>query len=276
MLEGGGMREFYTMGILDVFLDEKISFDYVVGVSAGACAACSYLSGQRGRNKRINTAYLGDKRFLSLRNFVKTGSLFGMDFVFDEIPKKLDPFDFEMFSANKSEFRIGVVDAMSGETIFVEKNDTHDLLTLLRASSSIPGYSPPVMYNGSLYFDGGMSEPIPVKRAFKDGCDKVVVILTRDGSYIKKKERFLGLSGLFIKKYPQMLKILEKRHTEYNAVREELKELEKQGTVMILKPTTNPGIGRFTKERSALESAYNLGVSDVKARLEEIRRFIAV
>ena len=49
VLEGGGMRGIYTTGVLDAFLDERLFFDYVIGTSAGASHALSYLSRQKGR-----------------------------------------------------------------------------------------------------------------------------------------------------------------------------------------------------------------------------------
>ena len=49
VLEGGGMRGVFTAGVLDWMLDHKMEFEGCVGVSAGACHACSYLSHQRGR-----------------------------------------------------------------------------------------------------------------------------------------------------------------------------------------------------------------------------------
>ena len=110
VLEGGGMRGLYSTGVLDCFLDQDIMTDYVIGVSAGACHGVSYVSKQRGRSFRINTDYLGDKRYLSLRNFLKTKSLFGMDFLFDEIPHKLDIFDYDTFLNSPCEFKLAVTD----------------------------------------------------------------------------------------------------------------------------------------------------------------------
>ena len=83
VLEGGGMRGMYTIGILDYFLDAGINFDYVIGVSAGACNGVSFVSKQKGRSYRINSNYIDDKRYLSVSNLIKEGSLFGMDFLFD-------------------------------------------------------------------------------------------------------------------------------------------------------------------------------------------------
>ena len=39
---GGGMRGVYTAGIYDYLLDQKITIDYGIGVSAGAANTVSY------------------------------------------------------------------------------------------------------------------------------------------------------------------------------------------------------------------------------------------
>ena len=62
VLEGGGMRGLYTIGVLDCFMDRDFKTDYVIGVSAGACNGVSYVSGQRGRSLRIDQNYLMDER----------------------------------------------------------------------------------------------------------------------------------------------------------------------------------------------------------------------
>ncbi|MFV0352289.1 MAG: patatin-like phospholipase family protein [Oscillospiraceae bacterium] len=89
--EGGGMRGVFTAGVLQSFLEARFVADELVGVSAGASNGMSYVSGQFGRGYRTNVDYAGDKRYISFRNWVRTGSLFGVDFVFGEIPKKIRP-----------------------------------------------------------------------------------------------------------------------------------------------------------------------------------------
>ena len=79
VLEGGGMRGVYTAGVLDYFLEKNIAVDGVIGVSAGSCHGVSFLSKQYQRNLRVNLNYLDDPDYLSMRNFLKTGSIFGMD-----------------------------------------------------------------------------------------------------------------------------------------------------------------------------------------------------
>lgn len=149
VLEGGGMRGLYTNGVLDCLMDNHFEADYVIGVSAGACSGVSYVSGQRGRSYRVNTGYVDDKRYVGFESLVKTKSMFGMDFIFDEIPNHLDPFDYEAFLASPMEFVTGVTDADTGRPVYFTKEAVRPGdSTLLRASSSIPVFSPVVEFMG--------------------------------------------------------------------------------------------------------------------------------
>lgn len=181
VLEGGGMRGVYTAGVLEYFLEQDLSFPYVIGVSAGACNAASYLSKQKGRNRIVNVDYVTDPRYISWRNFFKSRQFFGMDFIFDEIPNKLVPYHFEEFYKNQSEFVIGTTDCHTGKPVYFNRKDYgKDVLKVLKASSSLPFISPEVDFNKRVLLDGGISDPIPIKKAQQDGYKKNIVILTRN------------------------------------------------------------------------------------------------
>lgn len=275
VLEGGGMRGLYTIGVLDYFASYNIKFDYIIGVSAGACSGTSYVSEQPGRNYRVNTEYLSDKRYLSVSNFIKTGSLFGMDFIFDEIPNKIDLFDFDTFLKSDCEFVTGVTDVKTGKPVYFgkdvyENNDT----TILRASSSIPVFSPPVKFRDGIYLDGGTSDPIPIRKAISDGCDKIIVVLTRDRNYIKSKESFRPIYKTILRKYPEMIKTLDIRDSVYNETRKFLFELEKQKKIIVLAPSVPPVADRFEKSIDKLNVIYELGKSDAADKIDEIIEYI--
>lgn len=274
VLEGGGMRGLYTAGVLDGLTDAHWLPDYVVGVSAGADNAASYLSGQRGRNFRINTDYLKDKRYLSVHNFLRTKSLFGMDFIFHEIPNKLDPFDYKAFASCPCAFEVGVTEVETGKTAFLgrepmEKGD----FSALRASSSIPVFSPIVEIDGKKYLDGGTSDPIPVRRALEWGCDRVVVVLTRERGYRKKPEGFRRVYRRAFRAYPHMIHTLDIRHQVYNQTLEALAEWERRGKALVIAPEEPLGIGRFEKDKEKLTAVYRLGVKQTAAMMEQIRIF---
>ncbi len=273
VLEGGGMRGLYTCGVLDCFLDHHLLVDYVIGVSAGACHGVSYVSMQRGRGFRINTNYLHDKRYLSLRNFIQTKSLFGMDFIFDEIPHQLDPFDYETFLSSPCEFKLGVTDALTGQCVYFDKSHLNHDSTLIKASSSIPVFSPVVRYQGRDYLDGGTSDSIPVKQALADGCDHVIVVLTRDRDYIKKPEGFRSIYKNVLKKYPNMIKALDHRHAMYNDTLSLIKELEARGQATVIAPHSPVKISRFEKDKEKLKKLYDLGYQDALETLDRLKQW---
>ena len=264
VLEGGGMRGIYTVGVLDHFLEQNMFPDYVVGVSAGACHGVSYISKQHGRSYRINTGYLKDKRYASIWNYMKTKSIFGMDFLFDEIPHRLDPFDYDAFLSSPVELAVGVTDVHTGKPVYFYKEEFNRNSDVLRASSSIPVFSPIVEYKGGKYLDGGTADPIPVKKAIEDGCTKLIVILTRDRNYVKTPEKFRMIYRKTFKEYPEMIRLLDERHEIYNQALACINGLEKEGKAVVIAPSSPLTIGRFEKNLPKLEQVYQLGRRDAE------------
>lgn len=263
VLEGGGMRGLYTIGVLDVLMENDITFPYCIGVSAGACNAVSFISNQKGRAKRVMMDYISDKRYLSLSNFLKERSVFGMEFIFNTIPHELDLFDYDTFLKSDCEFKAGVTDVLTGKPAYFGKDHMVYDSTVLRASSSIPMFSPMVEIEGRKYLDGGTSDPIPVKKALEDGCDKVLVVLTRDRGYVKSPEKLKGLYHRMFKKYPAMIDLLDNRHNIYNQTKEFLFDLEKQNKAVVVAPSEPLKIDRFEKDPQKLEEVYQLGRKDM-------------
>ena len=163
VLEGGGTRGAYTSGVLEVFLREGITFPVAYGISAGACNALSYISGQKERNFRIFYEYITDERYLSITSLYKTGSLFGFDFIFGELFHELLPLDYEAFFQSSMELKAGATDLRTGRAVFFGKDEMDADLTPVRASSSLPFVSPIVSYKGYELLDGGCAMPIPLE-----------------------------------------------------------------------------------------------------------------
>lgn len=272
VLEGGGMRGIYTVGVLDAFTKYNFMPDYLIGVSAGASNGVSYISRQEGRALRTNIDYIGDRRYLSWSNYIKTGSLFGMDFLYEEIPQKLDPFDYESFFKNPCDFKVGVTNAETGKAEFYGKASLHDGATVLKASSSIPLVANPVSYRGNIYFDGGTAAPIPVGEALKDGCDKVIVVLTRDRNFVKPPLRCFPLVAYKMRKYPAMVDLLKRHHEVYRENQEEIRKLEKEGKAMVIAPAAPLQIDRFEKSRERLLAVYHQGLADGERFIKNFKK----
>ena len=275
VLEGGGLRGCFTTGVIDIFLENNITFDTVTGISAGACHACSYLAGQRGRAIAVGRDYVDDPGYCSMKNLIKTGNLFGEQFVFHDIPEKIYPIDNEAFKKNPAEFYVGVTGCTTGEAHYQRIYDLFEDIEWIRASSSLPLVSKFVEIDGVPYLDGGIVDSIPIEFSINHGCEKNIVVLTRDREYRKKKENLYPAMKVIYRKYPELLKAVKTRAQKYNETLEYIFELEKEGKVLVIAPEVTLAIGRTEKDKEKLTVGYKLGRKAALTQIDKIKEFLA-
>ncbi|PLS18281.1 patatin family protein [Bacillus sp. M6-12] len=277
VLEGGGMRGAFTAGVLHFFMEQNIQLPYVIGVSAGACHGSSYVSRQIGRNHKVTIQYSTHPEYISLKRFVRSRELFGMDFIFDKLPNELVPFDFNTFHQEERQFVVGTTDCMTGEPVYFEKSqfaNNEDILTVLRASSSLPFMAPEISYNGRYLLDGGISDPIPIKKSEQDGNLKNVVILTRNEGYFKKKPSLGWLLKRKYGHYEGLVRSIMNRHEVYNSTVSYLEDQEAQGNVFIIRPMEKLEVGRIERNPAKLDKLYQQGYVEAKRRSAEMLEFL--
>ncbi len=274
ILEGGGMRGIYTAGVLDFFIDKNIEVDLVVGVSAGGCHAASYLSKQYKRAYHTNIDYVNDKEYLSFRNLIKTGSIFGMDLMFNKIPNELYLYDYDTFNKSKSKFTVVTTNCETGQAEYFTLTDMKKDIMYLQASCSIPMFANIVKVDGYKLVDGGVSDSIPIEYALSEGCKKNIVILTRDKTYKKSKVKFSYFVKRKYKKYPKLVKAIENRHLNYNKSLDLVKSLEEKGDAFIIRPKFPVKVSQIEKDVDKLTKLYNDGYNDAKESYEKIMEFI--
>lgn len=275
-MEGGASRTVFSCGVTDVFLEEGIMPDYFIGVSAGIAYGISYLSGQKGRNLKIATEYMGDKRYMGAKHLLKGRNFYNIPFVFGEIPNKLLPFDMDAFEAFPGKVVAGVTNIHTGKAEYLEVPRRDDKYEAVVASCALPILFQPVKVGKHYYLDGGLSDSIPYKQAIKEGCDKNIVILTRERGYVKKQERAGKISQKLYKKYPKIVEDLEKRPERYNACMKELLEQEKAGEVFVIAPETTYGIGRTESNPDKLRQLYDEGYQMAKERMPELKKYLGI
>lgn len=266
VLEGGGVRGIYTAGVLDVFMEHGITFDGVIGVSAGAIHGCSYLSGQKGRSIRYYKQYCGDPRFMSMRSFLKTGDYVGVDFCYHELPEKLDVYDNEAFKKSGVPFYCVCTNVETGKPEYIHMTDMNAQIDYLRASASLPYFSRIVEIEGNLYLDGGCTDSIPVEAFQRMGYGRNVVILTRPADYRKQEELRL-LPGVVYHKYPAFAAALRNRHNAYNDQAAKIKLLERSGQIFVIRPEKALQIGRLETNPDKVQEIYDLGRKDAENAL---------
>ena len=275
VLEGGGLRGAFTGGVLEYLLENNLNFERVVGVSAGACLGASYVSKQKGRNRRVNVELPSDRRYMGIRHLVATGSYFNMKFIFEEIPERLVPFDEATYFANPTEFDIVITSLNTGNPVYLSKKDQVEIGVgkSLVASSSIPLLSKPVDIQGELFLDGGVGDPIPVKYALGK-YQKTVVVLTRPRGYRKEAIGNAGIFKFAFRKYPEFLKAILRRNEEYNKTLDFCDQMEKEGKLFILAPSPEFLIGRTEKSYIKRLGLYNHGYSTVKLFIDPLHDFL--
>ncbi|MCI8477833.1 MAG: patatin family protein [Oscillospiraceae bacterium] len=274
VLEGGAIRTIFSSGACDALLTRPEMPDYVVGVSAGIAYGVSYVSRQPRRNLDILLKYVHDKRYMGGPNLLRrhNRSYFGLQFTYETIPDYLIPFDYETYAAFPGEVEAVVTDLDSGEAAYLPVS-AHDEERVLQATCALPFLFPVYHINGRPYMDGGAADPIPYQRAFDKGCERVVVILTRERSYQRQPEKLQPLIDRWYRRYPQFCAVMRRRAEQYNADRARLFQLEQEGKVLVLAPANTQGFSRIERDLDKIQALWEDGYRQALARIEEIEAF---
>ncbi len=275
-LEGGASRTYFTSGILDVLMEENIKADYIIGASAGIAYGTSYASGQKGRNLEMGIKFMNDKRYMGFRHMLRPSNkaYYNLKFVFDEIPNELAPFDYEAFARFEGEVIAVLTNIETGKVEYVPVPRNDKTWQIIIASCSLPIMFNPVEINGTLYMDGGITDSIPVLKAIESGCDKNIVIITRERDYVKTKEVGIDLASWTFRKYPEFVKALYNRTDMYNRCHERLLKLEQEGKAFVFAPEDTKGWGRTDSEPDKLQLMYDAGYNMAKQRMEELKAYL--
>ena len=262
---GGGLRGIYAAGIFDYCMDKGIQFDICIGVSAGSANIASYLAGQRGRNYQFYSEYSFRKEYMSLRNFILKKSYIDMDYLYGILSNSTgeNPLNYQKIIENPAEMLVVASNAKTGEAKYFDKKDIkQDDYSILKASCSIPFVCKPYEIEGVPYYDGALSDPIPIEKAFCCGCDKVVVILTKPEEFVRNPKRDEKFARRIQKKYPVSAGKLRQRANQYNKELALLKKYREQGNVLIVSPIDTCGVDTLTRDQEALKMFYEKGYQD--------------
>lgn len=276
VFEGGANRTVFSCGVMDAFLEENLMPDYFIGVSAGIAYGVSYLSKQKGRNLELIESYMPDKRYMGLRHLFnrKERAYYNTAFVFDEVPNELLPFDYEAFENYQGKVEAAVTNIHTGKAEYLEVPRNRDMKDTLVASCSLPILFQPVKVGKHYYLDGGIADSIPFQHALGEGCDRLIVVLTRERGYVKGTERALKATDHLYKRYPKIVEDMNLRADRYNASMQELMELEKEGKVFVIAPETTFGIGRTESDTIKLRRLYDEGYRIGMEQMEALRRYL--
>ena len=276
VLEGGGMRGLFTAGILDVLMENNVTFDGVVGVSAGATFGCNFISHQIGRTLRYNMSQRKNPKYMGIRSLIKTGDYVGGEYAYHVLPTKLDVFDFEAFEKNPTEFHVVTTNVRTGEAIYhrIDKVD-YTGMEWIRASASMPIISRPVAIGDYEMLDGGIADSIPLRYFESEGFKRNIVILTQPKGFKKKLTKLMPVFKATMRKYPAIIEGMSKRHLMYNRELDYISQQQMAGKCLVICPSDTLPIGRTSLNAKKMQHVYDMGRKAGEENLEAIRKFIA-
>ena len=277
VMEGGAMRGLFTAGVLDVFLDEGITVDGVIGVSAGATFGCNFLTKQKGRALRYCLRYVNDPRFCSVPSLLLTGDMFGAKFCYHTIPEQLDPIDNDAFHQGGVPFYIACTDVRTGRAVYHQCRDLLDReeLEWVRACASMPLASRIVHAGQYDMLDGGISDSIPLKYFEYKGYQRNIVILTQPADYRKEPNSMMPLVRRVYRNYPNLIRAMERRHVIYNKQLDHVREAGENGSAFVIRPPQKLPVSHITHDPEKLRAVYRIGRETALSVLPALREYLA-
>ena len=275
VLEGGAMRGLFTAGVLDIFMENGIDFDGTVGVSAGATFGCNIKSRQPGRTIRYNLRFAKESHYGSFRSLITTGDYYNEEFCYHKVPEELDLFDTETFEANPMVFYVVATDVATGRPVYQKlKDGKREDLKWIQASASMPIFARPVSIEGRLYLDGGISDSIPLRFMEREGYQKNVVVLTRPKGYLKKPSSLQPQMNRLLKKYPAIIREMNRRPSNYNNILRYVALQEEAGEAFVIRPPEALPVSRIEHDTEKMRQAYEIGRAEALRRLPELREYL--
>lgn len=277
IIEGGGMRGIYVAGVLDALIQHNLYWNNVYGVSAGACHGLSYISRQFDRARIVNVNYAEKSQYSGLFCVLRYGTYFGFDYIFRKIPQK-HPIDWVTFFNNQNndrKFFVTVTDAETGQANYMNPQTPKEAITWIEASSSLPIIGKPVYFKDKIWYDGGISDSIPIEKAIQDGQTKHIIILTQPEGYKKSPISNTTKKALekMYKKYPALITANIERAEKYNKTIDLINKLEKEGKAFVFRPHKDSIVGRLCKNKKKLQTLYESGYQDGLKNIQKLIEF---
>lgn len=274
VLEGGGLRAIFTSGVLDAFMENGISFPYVIGVSAGSCNGVSFIAQNLYRMRDIIIGYSDDERYMSFKSLIKNGEYINTKWVYGELSYEMFPINYDKFENSNVEFCVVATNIETGRAEYFYPKHFRNGCPEIVASCALPVASKPVRVGENMYYDGGIGDSIPLKKAFEDGCSKCVVILTQDKNYIKQPIRHNKAVNKVMKRHPKVAESILSRHEMYNEQRRLVFEQEKQGSAFVICPNEPLHCPVLDSDIDMLQTIYDSGYKQGIENIDNIKEFL--
>lgn len=276
VLEGGAFRGVFTAGVLDYLQEQNITFPYVIGVSAGAGNASSFVSRQSGKVKNIiagksASSHYGIRQMLYSKKILDADSIM-QDYFYHQLP-----FDFKTFFASDTECEFALTCCETGKAAYFSADGSEQrLMALTKATCSLPILCKPVELDALNYLDGSLTDSVPVHYVLQNKCDKAVVVLTRRWKEEPPTDytRFRPILHMsYHAQYPNLIDAIMQRKETYEKQMESLSDYERDGKAYVIRPD-NMHIRPFERDMQKVNSYYDHGRDVMKRQFDWLCAFM--
>ena len=269
IVEGGAMRGAWAAGVL-AFLHERgrRQYDLVYAASSGACSAAYFVAGMLEPGLTIWRKLACN--VVHKTNFLRRKPMIDLAYLVDHVIRTHIPLSVEALQKAPTRFFIVLTDCHTGEPVYFHVRDDR-VFAALRATASMPlatrGFD---FVDGHPYADGGVSDPIPIRRAIADGATDITVVMTHNPDFLlKPTPRWLG--RLAYPDFPQVARVWTARqNVNYNTALELMKHPPAGVRIQVFRPLRPLPVGQFTIDQKRIEATLALGHDEAVQQMEAV------
>jgi len=262
IVEGGGFKSGFTAGVLDSFIINKFDpFHLYLGVSGGAMNLTSYISRQYKRNINIISAMSENTNFISIVRFLKGGNYMELKYLL-EVTEKKYPFDIDAANQhlNNADCRVVVTNYLNGNSTYLSVKK-YGWLKTMEATGSLPmatrGYCE---IAGSKYIDGGLSDPLPVKRVYDWGYRNIVLLRTHQHN-IEADWKLTSLyAPIIYRDNPKLQRLIMRNDTIYSRKQKYISNPPQDLKLIQVAPETELECGVISNNLKDIHMDYRYGL----------------
>ena len=262
VVEGGGNRGVFSFGITDSFIRNNFDpFDIYIGVSNGAAVLFWYL--MRESENNLDKMLFGAKsKYINYKNLFSKKDVISFHDLYKDADNFFKP-DLTKLKNNIHDkiYSVVVSDADTAETEYLQFEESYWIDAMI-ASGTLPFLvKTPSIINGQRKFDGGITDPIPVKKAYKMGAREIVVIRTYEKKFKRKIKLENYIAAIYLRNYPNLRRAMLTHDKTYNESLRFINNPPKDCTIHQICPPHRLTTRRDSRDKKIMEKDYELGLS---------------
>ncbi len=280
VLEGGGMRGIFLVGVLQAFMDRKyFPWRGIIGTSAGALVGTAYAARQIHLARDTFFSDLLSGEFIRMTNiFRREKHILNLDWMVDNFTAQEGGLHLRRLRTTSCPVTIVTTCFYKHAPLRPMYLDTRcdDILTALKASAAIPFlYRNFVPYKDEMLMDGSVCDPLPYKKALDMGFAEkdILVVTTRPRGYRKERESFwvkkLYESHYKEDQYQYLIAALNEHYGKYNRLLDELEQVHQD--IDVIYAPDDFKVNRLTRSEDKILTGFVQGVHAARSYLYGLR-----